>query len=339
MNRKNLSIVLTVALAATLTFTGCTGDAAGDKVENEQSTEVVAGETAEVEAVAVVNGFRITKEDYEKNFVLIEDSYNKKYGDTIWTQEIEGKSMRAVIREQLLDDMIMERLIVEDVEKTGFEPNEEEVQKSYDGLVEFLNENEEVKNFYDEIGIDEGFVKIQIGKQFIVDQFYKTKQDEIEKDNAKLDELFTTEIAKVDASHILVEDEELAKELVEKLAAGEEFAELAKEHSKDPGSAANGGALGFFTRGRMVPEFENAAFLTEEGKISEIVATEYGYHIILVNKKLTINQIIEADGETTEVESLKAGVVNSLLQPVINEAQVALKETATIEKFDEIIKQ
>lgn len=89
---------------------------------------------------------------------------------------------------------------------------------------------------------------------------------------------------KVAASHILVEEEEKAKEIKEKLSAGESFSELAMEHSTCP-SKENGGALGLFERGRMVPEFEEAAFNLAVGEISEPVQTQFGWHIIQVDNK------------------------------------------------------
>lgn len=79
--------------------------------------------------------------------------------------------------------------------------------------------------------------------------------------------------------------EKKARELVAKLRAGADFAALAREHSQDPGSAANGGDLGFFERGRMVAEFEEAAFSAPVGTITDPVKSTYGYHIIRVNEK------------------------------------------------------
>ena len=103
-------------------------------------------------------------------------------------------------------------------------------------------------------------------------------------------EKFTKEEA-VRASHILILADKIADEATKKKAreqiddilkrarAGEDFAALAKAHSQD-GSAAQGGDLDFFTRGRMVPEFEKVAFAMKVGEISEVVTTQYGYHII-----------------------------------------------------------
>jgi peptidyl-prolyl cis-trans isomerase SurA len=75
-----------------------------------------------------------------------------------------------------------------------------------------------------------------------------------------------------------------AGELLEELRAGADFAELAQEHSQDPGSAEQGGDLGWFRRGDMVREFEDAAFALFDGQMSGLVRTEYGYHIIKVER-------------------------------------------------------
>jgi peptidyl-prolyl cis-trans isomerase C len=91
--------------------------------------------------------------------------------------------------------------------------------------------------------------------------------------------------AGVRASHILVETEEDGNFILAKLKEGGDFAKLAAEYSKDKSSAGNGGDLGFFSRGRMVPEFEEAAFSLEIGEISGLVKTQFGYHIIKVTDK------------------------------------------------------
>lgn len=84
---------------------------------------------------------------------------------------------------------------------------------------------------------------------------------------------------KVHCVHILVEKLSLAQEIKTKIANGESFANLAKLHSIDS-SKKRGGDLGFFGRGMMVQEFEKAAFALEKGQVSDIVKTQFGYHII-----------------------------------------------------------
>jgi peptidyl-prolyl cis-trans isomerase C len=87
----------------------------------------------------------------------------------------------------------------------------------------------------------------------------------------------------VRASHLLVESEEQAKTLREEILAGKTFADVAKAVSKCP-SGRNGGDLGFFGRGRMVPEFDQAAFSQPIGEISEPIKTQFGYHLLVVTE-------------------------------------------------------
>ncbi|NMB04260.1 MAG: peptidylprolyl isomerase [Tissierellia bacterium] len=88
----------------------------------------------------------------------------------------------------------------------------------------------------------------------------------------------------ISASHILVEDEATANDVKRRLDDGEDFADVARELSTCP-SNENGGNLGHFTRGRMVPEFEEAAFALELDEVSKPVKTQFGYHIIKLDHR------------------------------------------------------
>lgn len=126
----------------------------------------------------------------------------------------------------------------------------------------------------------------------------------------------------VTASHILVEDEETANTLIEELNNGADFAELAKEHSADAGTAENGGQLTFST-GEMVAEFEEAALALEEGEITEEpVQSTFGFHIIKMDEKPekgTLEEEKEVLTEQIMFEKLANneyvfGVLSTLLQ-------------------------
>ncbi len=92
----------------------------------------------------------------------------------------------------------------------------------------------------------------------------------------------------VHARHILVKTEDEANAILKQLASGGDFAAIAKEKSEDPGSKDNGGDLGFFAKGQMVPEFETEAFSLKPGETStKPIKTQFGYHIIKVEERRT----------------------------------------------------
>ena len=118
------------------------------------------------------------------------------------------------------------------------------------------------------------------------------------------------EPAQVEASHILVEDEEKAKEVAKKLKDGGDFAKLAKEYSTDEANADKGGELGLFTADKMVPEFSEAAFTMKPDEISDPVKTSHGYHIILVTDKKEAKEAVYKDS----VDLIKGKISEEKLQ-------------------------
>ncbi|MGE5299415.1 MAG: peptidylprolyl isomerase, partial [Acidobacteriota bacterium] len=101
--------------------------------------------------------------------------------------------------------------------------------------------------------------------------------------NKHKEEFATT--SQIRASHILVKTEDEANKVLARLKKGEKFEDIAKKESLDKGSAANGGDIGYFSRGQLVPEFERAAASLKVGELSAPVKTAYGYHIIKVTDK------------------------------------------------------
>ena len=107
----------------------------------------------------------------------------------------------------------------------------------------------------------------------------KVSDDEVKKYYDK----HKDELAQVDASHILVKSEDMAKKVKKELDQGAKFEDLAKKYSTDTSNKDNGGALGYFGKGQMVKEFDEKVFSMKKGEISDPVKTEFGYHIIKVN--------------------------------------------------------
>ena len=135
----------------------------------------------------------------------------------------------------------------------------------------------------------------------------------------------------VQARHILVDTEEKAKEIADKLAKGGDFAALAKENSKDPGSKDDGGLLGFFGRGQMVPQFEEAAFRLKKGEVSPPVKSQFGFHLIKVEDR--------REKKLPTFDEVKDRILNSMIQKKAQEVAVALRTKAKIEYVDPEVKK
>jgi peptidyl-prolyl cis-trans isomerase D len=146
----------------------------------------------------------------------------------------------------------------------------------------------------------------------------------------------------VRASHILIkstgkaEDDEAAKkkaeELLAKVKAGGDFADLAKKNSQDEGSAAKGGDLDFFPRGQMVAEFDKVAFALPPGQISDLVKSQFGYHIIKVTDKRPATTKTLAEVRTQIEDQLKYEQAQSAAQKLADEVSAEIKKPADFEK-------
>lgn len=124
------------------------------------------------------------------------------------------------------------------------------------------------------------------------------------------------------AAHILVETEEAATEIKAQLDGGAEFAVLAREKSTGP-SGPNGGDLGWFSEGVMVPAFEEAVVSLEPGQVSDPIQTQFGWHVI------KLNDIRKADAP--ELEEVRAELENSLREKAVEDHLAALKDAAEID--------
>lgn len=130
-------------------------------------------------------------------------------------------------------------------------------------------------------------------------------------------------IIEYDADHILLETEEAAKAVIDELAKGGDFAKLAAERSTDPGSAQNGGDLGWFTADRMVPQFSEAVAAMEPGATSAApVQSQFGFHVIKLNEKRNMTPPELAAIREALIQQIRREKVAAEIDRISGEAKV-----------------
>ena len=198
----------------------------------------------------------------------------------------------------LLDELIARQLIVEDAMDSGV-INTEDFQRQY-------------RDFVFQYSLEQLFKTIKV-TEADCQVFYDKNPEKFQE-------------ATIRAAHILVETQEKANELLVAIRDGADFSQLASENSSCP-SKEQGGDLGEFGRGQMVPEFEEAAFALKVGEVSAVVKTQFGYHLIkLLDKKEAIpfSEVKEQIGQY-----LKSKTQNELY----TQFTAGLKSKYSVEKF------
>ena len=296
-----------------------------EEVEAEvvaEAVEAAAAEYSDDDVVAEVNGEQITVGEFKQNVVFNRYEYQNAYeqyvmlysmyglpADELNTQfgEILGEENKAAFGEDVVKNMVYNRILEIEAEAQGIEVSDEEIDAAMKDMLGYTYYVEEAgsdstdlldfDSYLDSILAD--YFNNEVSRDTITASVKASLLDE-KLFNRELENR-TFEAEMVNARHILVEDEATAKEILEKLNAGEDWNALASEYSMDTTNKDNGGALDWFPRGMMVQEFEDAAFALEPGKISEPVKTTFGYHIIAVDGKevrpLTDDALAVAQGE------------------------------------------
>ena len=163
--------------------------------------------------------------------------------------------------------------------------------------------------------LDVGLSKAQYNQLFETELLRLKLFDEVTAD-------VPTQEEQIWARHILVQDEETANNVIERLNNGEDFATLAMELSQDTGSGAEGGDLGWFGKGRMVPEFEAAAFNLKVGEISKPIQSDFGWHIIQLLGRTTV--------------PMTASAIDSARQTAFNDFLTSLRDEADLVTYDDV---
>jgi parvulin-like peptidyl-prolyl isomerase len=289
MARKEIISIITVSLFTILCL--FIASSPGAKVVNK--------------TVATVDGEVILMSEYERRAKPVIEEYEKFL--TGPDKEIRIKELK----EKILEQMIDEKILISEAKRKKVKVNNKEIQDGIGEIKKRFGTEEEYNQELTRQGLSEEKFREQVKKQLMVmkliDQEVKAKvvpptDSEIE-DFYKQNEAEMVEPEQVRARHILIKVDENTdkkkalkkiREILKEVKKGKtSFAELAKKYSEGP-SAPRGGDLGFFIRGQMVRKFEEAAFALKVGEISDVVETDYGYHIIqCIEKKAAEKKSLE----------------------------------------------
>lgn len=253
-----------------------------------------------------------------------------------------------ILKENALNSLIELELAYQAAKNEKIKAKEEEIKKKYEEFKSRFKEEKEFNDFLKKQSLNEKGIKSEIEREIIINEYIEKS---IFKDFKPIPE---TEIKKyyeenpnnfvkpesVRASHILVSvpkdaDEKQKKELKKKadgilkeLKSGAKFEDLAKEKSDCP-SKERGGDLGVFAKGQMVKPFEDAAFSLKPNTLSNIVETEFGYHIILVKEHFPEEKIKFEDSKDKIKNFLESKKKQELIQKRLSE----LSSKAKIENY------
>jgi len=217
--------------------------------------------------------------------------------------------------QEVLEALILEKMLELEIADKNITITQESIDAEYAEMVGFYGGEEQLNNALAEYGYTNDQVlkniKLNLSIETLMEPYIEISEEEIESYFQANKVSYATK-EKVKASHILVDTEEMALEIIEKIKSGEEFDIMAELHSKDVSNATMGGDLGYFERGEMVQAFEDKAFSMEIGEVSEPVETSFGYHIIkLVDKQPA------SDGD---LETAREDIISALTDTKMSES-------------------
>lgn len=265
------------------------------------------------EEVALVNGDSVTANELEQfaqtqQLVMQISKVDRTFAQLLFSSD-PGQNLLKEYRKVQLDKLINQKLLSQAAQESSVQVTQKEKDKYFNQQVEQIKQqNNLTQEEFEKVLQQQGIPSVEEYKErflensnILVNKFLQTEvysDINISKEEAKKyyennKEQFKQN-KRVDVSHILVEDAETAQKLKTEIENGKEFATVAKNNSIDQQSANKGGRLGYLEKGKVIPQFEEAAFNLKVGEVSDVIQTQNGYHI------LTVNDIKEASQKSFE---------------------------------------
>lgn len=310
--QKLLLVILTFVVLTTF-LAGCGMIRVNPEVDNKTVVAKVAGE-------------EIKKEEFKKVFDIFKKQYEQQFGEEVWTQEVEGRKFIDVAREKLLDMMVDERLEKNKAAELGITVTDDEINSEVEKAKKYFDTEEKFNEYLKGQGMDLDYFKESVRKELLTNKLKEKLTADLAVTDAELKSYYDanqSEFKSVKASHILLDTKEEAEKMLARVKAGENFNELAKQYSKDPSAKENGGDLDYFRHGDMVEPFEKAAFALKPGDISDIVQSDFGFHIIKVeDSKIDKFEDVKEQIRTNLLGQKKNTEYSKLLENMRKEAKV-----------------
>ena len=303
---KNISKVFLTSVLSIVFLTGC-------------------GFNADKNAIVKVNDTVITKNEYEQEFNKLADNPMFKQMGMDLKSNPDGY-MNLMIKDRVINELIVRKLLEEAFKKNNIKVSDADVEKELKSIIDKVGSKEKFNTILTQSGIsssqfkkdlkEEVKIKALVNQLSIVkitdesaQKFYNENRDKfkypdkvrashilISADPARIKEVIMAKEENKNLSEAEIE-KEIQKEIEAKHQKAQKilneaklnpanFATLAKDNSDDPGSATQGGDLGYFTKEQMVPEFSEAAFSARPSVVTGLVKSPYGYHIILVKDRI-----------------------------------------------------
>lgn len=238
--------------------------------------------------IASINGTKfITAKEFREKIGTVQGQYATQMGIDYKSEK--GKEGYNQLKTQLMQELILTKIMLGNAEQDKIVITDDQVKQEINKIKaqNFQNNDLAFKKAMKKNNIKEDSLNVILKEKMTLQKYVEklmndnvkiSDKDLMSEYNAKKADFTTKE--SVEASHILVKSEPEAKKIYSDIKAGKDFSELAKKNSQDPGSKNNGGSLGYFSKGQMVPEFEKAAFSLKVGEVSQPVKTSFGYHVI-----------------------------------------------------------
>ena len=290
--------------------------------------------------VAKVNGSKIEVTDYKRFLDQRKNQYAAQFHIDFKTET--GQMLLYNVRKQVIGYLVDREIAKQEAEKLNIKITKEEIDKDFKEMLQanFGGDKKKLEQALKENNATMADLLREMKNQKIMKALYeKIMSQSVKISDAEVKDFYTkhTEEFKkpeeVKASHILVKTEAEAKKVKERLDKGEDFAKLAKEFSTDTSNKNSGGDLGFFGKGRMVPDFEKAAWGLKVGEISQPVKTQFGFHII---KKTAANksQVVSFDESKVMIKKRLEGqkgeqVYSKWFEQVKKTAKIDIKKEYT----------